>query len=119
MIAAFLASNNPKESDVQKLTDEKSGRRKKARIGTDDAVTTAGGAAGGGGAGGELGGSLKTGKGLQFRSISLERLVSVFLVVAGTTFKDGLTPRGYGNVEFYSMVRSHLVNDNSCFTLCI
>ena len=101
MIAAFLASNNPKESDVQKLTDEKSGRRKKARLGTDDAVLTTSTSAGG-----ELGGSLKTGKGLQFRSISLERLVSVFLVVAGTSFKDGLTPRGYGNVEFYAMVRN-------------
>lgn len=95
MIAVFLASNNPKESDIQKLTDEKTGRRKRQREGTDDTDT----------AHNQLSGSLKTGKGLQFRSISLERLVSVFLVVTGTTFPDKVTPRVYGNAECYSMVR--------------
>jgi hypothetical protein len=74
LVACFIASNNPADSDLMKLTEAQSGRRKRQRAGVDDVSSD------------HPSSAAATGKGsLSGRCFSQERLHGIFclMVTAG------------------------------------
>lgn len=97
LIAAFLASNNPIESDTMKFIGSKNERRKKTRKSDDDDI--------GGGSSGDACNNNKTtsnsGAGVN-RYFSLERLLSIYAQIAGiVNHKESI---GFGSIQIYATV---------------
>lgn len=135
LVAAFLASYNPKESDESTFAGKKRGKRKKGRVGQDDdaqGMNDHDGAGSNGGGGGVGAGGGRQGH-VGLRVFSLDRLASIFAQIASTggveklgggaraaialghseALRDGgeftaaQIAESYGDVDFFSSVRLH------------